>query len=133
MKVVAYKNGKQWATNEVMTAGAAAKLKMEPDRSDIRADGKDLSFVTLTVTDKHGLMAPRADNEIHFDVEGPGEIVATDNGDATSFELFPSHDRKAFNGMCVVIVRGRPGQAGKIKVTAKAEGVAVGTVVIESE
>ena len=133
LKVVAYKNGKEWATDEVKTAGAAAKLKLEPDRSDIRADGKDLSFVTLTVTDKHGLMAPRADNEIHFDVEGPGEIVATDNGDATSFEPFPSHDRKAFNGMCVVIVRGKPGQAGKIKVTAKAEGLAVGTAAINGQ
>lgn len=132
LKVVAYKNGKEWATDEVKTAGAAAKLKLEPDRSDIRADGKDLSFVTLTVTDKHGLMAPRADNQIHFDVEGPGEIVATDNGDAASFEPFPSHDRKVFNGLCVVIVRGKPGQAGKIKLTAKAEGLAVGTAGIKS-
>jgi len=133
LKVVAYKNGKEWATDEVKTAGVAAKLKLEPDRSDIRADGKDLSFVTVTVTDKKGLTAPRADNEVHFDVEGPGEIVATDNGDATSFESFPSHDRKAFNGMCVVIVRGKPGQAGKIKVTAKAEGLAIGTTGIRSE
>lgn len=133
LKVVAYKDGKKWATDEVQTAGAAAKLKLEPDRTDIRADGRDLCFVTLTITDKHGVMAPRADNEIHFDVEGPGEIVATDNGDATSFEPFPSHDRKAFNGMCVVIVRGKPGQAGKIKVTTKAEGLAVGTAAIKSE
>lgn len=132
LKVVAYKNGKKWATDEVQTAGAAAKLKLEPDRSEIRADGKDLSFVTLTVTDKHGLMAPRADNQVHFDVEGPGEIVATDNGDPTSFEPFPSHDRKAFNGLCVVIVRGKQGSGGKIKLTAKAEGLAVGTAAIKS-
>ena len=48
--------------------------------------------------------------------------MATDNGDATSFESFPSHDRKAFNGLCLVIVRAKAGQAGKIKVTATAEG-----------
>ena len=69
--------------------------------------------MTVTVTDKSGLMAPRADNHIHFDIEGPGEIVATDNGDPTSFESFQSHDRKAFNGLCLVIVRGKAGAAGK--------------------
>jgi len=123
LKVVVYKNGKQWASDEMKTAGSAAKLKLEPDRDTIRADGKDLSFVTLTVTDKAGLMSPRADNSIHFEIEGPGEIVATDNGDATDFVPFPSHDRKAFNGLCLVIVRGKAGQAGKIKITATAGGL----------
>ena len=52
LKVVAYKNGKEWATDEVKTAGEPAKLKLEPDRNTIRADGQDLSFVTVTVTDK---------------------------------------------------------------------------------
>ena len=71
-------------------------------------------------------MAPRADNEIHFDITGPGEIVATDNGDPTSFVPFPSHDRKAFNGLCLVIVRGEAGHPGKITVTATADGLKLG-------
>lgn len=132
LKVVAYKNGKVWARDEVKTAGAAARLKLEPDRSTIHADGKDLSFVTVTVTDKHGIMAPHADNHIYFTIKGPGEIVATDNGDPTDFESFPSHDRKAFNGLCLVIVRGEPGKPGKIKLTAKAGGLRTGTAAIET-
>jgi len=83
------------------------------------------------VTDKHGVMAPRADNHIYFEIKGPGEIVATDNGDPTDFESFPSHDRKAFNGLCLVIVRGEPGHPGKIKLTAKADGLKLGTASIE--
>lgn len=130
LKVVAYKNGKRWAKDEVKTAGAPAKLKLQPDRSEIQSDGRDLSFVTVTVTDRRGLMAPRADSRIHFDVEGPGEIVATDNGDPTSFEPFSSHDRKAFNGLCLVIIRGKPGETGKIKLTARAEGLNIGTATI---
>ena len=133
LKVVTYKNGKVWATDEVKTAGAPAKLKLEPDRSTICADGKDLSFVTVTVTDKHGVMAPRADNRIHFEIEGPGEIVATDNGDPTDFESFPSHDRKAFNGLCLVIVRGEPGQPGEIRLTANADGLKPGTASIKTK
>ena len=66
--------------------GQAATLK--PDRATIAGDGHDLSFVTLTVVDQDGLMVPRAKNPIHFSITGPGEIVATDNGDAT--DLSPS-------------------------------------------
>ena len=123
LKVVTYKNGAQWSTAKVKTAGEPAKLKLEPDRDAIHTDGKDLSFVTVTVTDKDGLTAPRANNRVHFDIEGPGEIVATDNGDPTSFELFQSHDRNAFNGLCLVIVRGKAGQPGAIKLTATADGL----------
>ena len=132
LKVVTYKNGKVWATDEVKTAGAPAKLKLEADRPTIGADGKDLSFVTVTVTDKHGVMAPRADNRIRFETEGPGEIVATDNGDPTSLESFQSPERKAFNGLCLVIIRGKPGQPGTIRLTAKADGLKSETVFIKT-
>jgi beta-galactosidase len=132
LKAVAYKYGKPWATDEMKTAGAPAKLELEPDRDLIRADSRDLSFVSVTVTDKDGLMVPRADNRIHFDIDGPGEIVATDNGDPANFESFQTHDRKAFNGLCLVIIRGKPGQPGIIKLSASADGLQVGMVSIET-
>jgi beta-galactosidase len=78
------------------------------------------------------LTVPRADSRIHFDIEGPGEIVATDNGDPTSFESFQSHDRKAFNGLCLVIVRGKAGQPAKIRLTANADGLKLGTASIKT-
>ncbi|TAK93801.1 MAG: DUF4982 domain-containing protein, partial [Verrucomicrobia bacterium] len=132
LKVVAYKNGKPWTTDEVKTAGNPAGLKLEPDRKEIRADGLDLSFVTVTVTDKDGLVVPRADNRIRFTIVGPGEIVATDNGDPASFDSFQSHDRKAFSGLCLVIVRGKAGQPGEIQLTAAADGLNVGTAAIKT-
>lgn len=133
LKVVAYQRGKKWATTETKTAGEPAKIRLEPDRSEIHADGLDLAFVTVTVTDKAGLMAPRATNPIQFTLEGPGEIVATDNGDPTSFELFQSPTRKAFNGLCLVIVRGKAGQAGKIKLTATSEGLKPAAITIATK
>lgn len=128
LKVVTYKNGKKWATDTMNTAGEPAKLKLEPDRDQIRADGSDLSFVTMTVTDEAGTTAPRATNQIHFDIEGPGEIVATDDGDPTSFESFQSHSRNAFNGRCLVIVRAKPGQPGEIRLISKADGLPTGVL-----
>ena len=123
LRVVAYKNGKKWATDTVKTAGPAAKLLLAPDRAKIANDGRDLSFITLTVADKDGVLAPRSMNPIHFEVSGPGEIVATDNGDATDMTAFPSKDRNAFNGMALAIVRAKKGEKGAITVTARADGL----------
>jgi beta-galactosidase len=73
---------------------------------------------------------PRANATVKFKVDGPGEIVATDNGDPTSFEPFQAHERKAFNGLCLVIVRAKPGRAGRITITASSEGLRDGVTVV---
>ena len=121
LKVVAYKNGKRWARDEVRTTGPAAKLVLKADRQKITADGKDLLYVTAMVEDKHGLTVPLAGNAIHFDISGPGEIVATDNGDPTDLNAFPSHDRNAFNGLALAIVRSD--QPGKVTLEASSPGL----------
>jgi beta-galactosidase len=118
LKVVAYKNGHEWATDAIQTTGPAAKLSLEANRNKITADGQDLSYVTVKVLDKDSRVVPQADNSIHFDISGPGEIVATDNGDATDLASFQSHDRKAFNGLALVIVRSKAGESGTIKLYA---------------
>jgi beta-galactosidase len=123
LRVVAYKNGKNWATTEVQAAGEPTKLVLSADRQKIRADGADLSFITATITDRRGRLVPRAAQHIQFTLSGPGEIVATDNGDPTSMVVFSSPTRPAFNGKCLVIIRAQKGQAGMIKLTAKAEGL----------
>jgi len=56
-------------------------------------------------------------------ISGPGQIVATDNGDPTDMNPFPSADRKAFNGLALVIVRAKRGQRGRITVSAKSDGL----------
>jgi beta-galactosidase len=132
LKVVTYKNGNKWATASMKTAGNASSLKLEPDRDKILANGRDLSFVTIAVVDPSGLMVPRASDRIRFQIEGPGEIVATDNGDPTSFESFQSHERNAFNGLCLVIIRGKTSQPGKIRLTANADGLKLGTASIQT-
>ncbi|MFH1195018.1 MAG: beta-galactosidase GalB [bacterium] len=130
LKVIAYKNGKEWAKDIVKTTGEPAMLEMSADRCEIDADGNDLSFITVCVKDKSGLTVPTADNQIQFSVEGPGEIIATDNGDPTNFTPFPSHERVAFNGLVLAIVRSKKKESGDIIVTAKSNGLASAKVVI---
>jgi beta-galactosidase len=118
--------------DSVRTAQAARKLVLTPDRPEIAGDGKDLSFVTVTVTDADGQMVPRSMSPIHFELTGPGEIVATDNGDPTDMTSFPSRDRKAFNGLALAIVRARRGTSGDIVVTATSEGLAEASATINA-
>lgn len=132
IRVVTWKNGKLWATATRRTTGAPAQLKLEADRAAIKGDGRDLSFLTASVRDKDGAIAPRANNRLRFTVEGPGEIVATDNGDPTSFVPFPSHERPAFNGLALAIVRARPGSSGRIAVRVEGDGLAPATVEVRA-
>jgi beta-galactosidase len=140
VKVVAYKNGEKWAESFVKTTGKPTGLLASADRNEIKADGKDLSFITVRVTDKNKLTVPDANNLIKFEIDGPGEIIATDNGDPTNFTPFPSHERKAFNGLALVIVQPKAGEsglpadeAGSITVIAKSRGLKEARVVIRSK
>ena len=128
VKAIAYKDGEKWAEEIIRTTGEAAGLKAYADRSEIAADGKDLSFITVDVVDQDGLFAANANNEINFSIDGPGEIIATDNGDPMDFTPFPSKSRNAFGGKVLVIVKGMKGKAGKITVIASGEGLQSATV-----
>ncbi|TWF42281.1 beta-galactosidase [Chitinophaga polysaccharea] len=131
LKVVAYKDGKPWATDVIKTAGSAVKLSLQPESKSVVNDGEDLCYITLRVQDKDGIMVPRSHPLVTFSVEGPGEIVATDNGDPTSFVPFQSHDRPAFNGMAQVIVKAKKGAKGKLIVKAASEGLSPAAAIIE--
>ncbi len=130
LKVVAYKNGKEWATDRVKTTGQPAKILLAPDRKSIMGDGRDLCFVTVSIVDQNGLSVPRSHPKLQFAITGPGEIVATDNGDPTDQTSFPSTERAAFNGMALVIIRAKPGAAEKITLHAIGEGLPASDTVI---
>ena len=124
IKVVTWKNGTLWAEETRRTTGPAVGLKLRADRTQISADGQDLSFVTVSVVDDRGDVVPMATDEIKFEVKGgAGEIVATDNGDPIDQTVFPSLSRKAFAGKAIAIVRGFSGKSGDITVSASAGGL----------
>ncbi|KAI1079525.1 glycoside hydrolase family 2 protein [Whalleya microplaca] len=123
LHVVTYKDGQEWATETVRTAGAATGLRLTADREVIKSDGDDLSFITVEVVNSRGDVVPRADNAITFSLSGAGEIVATDNGDPADMTAFPSKERKAFSGLALVIVRAKAGVSGLITVTATGENL----------
>lgn len=132
LKVVAYKNGKKWAEETVKTTGDAAKILLQADRADIAADGQDLSFVTVKIADKNDLQVPRAKNSIRFEIEGAGEIVAVDNGDATDHTSFQSKTRRAYNRLCLVVIRTIKNKPGKIRLRAVSENLTAAELTLTS-
>lgn len=132
LKAVSRKDGKTVLTKEVKTAGAAAKIILKADRNAIKADGKDLSFITATVVDNNGVMVPEANNLIKFTIAGEGVIAGVDSGDPISHESFKSNQHTALNGLALAILQSN-GKAGNIMLTANAEGLQSATVVVVSK
>lgn len=132
VEAVAWKDGKAVRRKTIRTAGSPAQIRLTPDRREIAADGRDLSYVTVEILDKDGNLCPNADNLVKFEVEGSGFIAGVDNGSQTSMERFKDNKRKAFYGKCMLVVQNN-GKAGGISVRAVSDGLKAAETVITSK
>ena len=132
LKAIARIGGKDTLSQEIKTAGAPARIVLEADRTAIAADGNDLSFVTVKVLDAQGTLVPLADNLIHFSVSGEGTIAGVDNGLQTSLDSFQAHERKAFHGLCLAVIRSGD-KAGQITLNATSENLEGSSIVIDTK
>jgi beta-galactosidase len=114
------------------TVHEPTRLKLSADRSLIRADGQDLSYITIEVTDVKDILHPKADPLIRFEIEGPGSIVAVGSANPMSTESFQQPQRKAWHGRCLAVVKSTQ-KAGRIIFTASAEGLKPARIVIDSK
>ncbi|HSZ87599.1 MAG TPA: beta-galactosidase GalB [Puia sp.] len=131
LKAVSRKDGKVVLTKEIKTAGKPAKIILTADRKNIKAGGSDLSFVTVKIVDANGNAVPDADNDVQFSVTGNGAIAGVDNGSETSMESFKANHRKAFNGLCLVVVRSNE-TAGAINISASLNGLSSSSIIVNS-
>ncbi|KRD11594.1 glycoside hydrolase [Flavobacterium sp. Root901] len=132
LKAVSRKNGKTVLEKEIKTAGNPSKLKLTADRSTIKADKNDLSFVTVDILDDKGTLVPNANNEINFSLKGNGKIVGVCSGDPVSHESYKGNKHTALAGKCLVIVQSGD-KTGRLELTAKANGLKQATIVITTE
>jgi beta-galactosidase len=131
LRAVARTRGRVVATQEVKTAGAPARVALAADRAAIHADGSDLSFVTVRVTDSAGVPVPTAEPLVHLRIAGGARIVGVDNGDQISHAPFQADSVRLFEGMALVIVRAGD-RVGTTTLTAQVDGLAPATVRITS-
>ncbi|WP_461102090.1 beta-galactosidase GalB [Spirosoma koreense] len=122
LKAISRKAGKTILTRTVSTAGKPARIQLIADRNTLRADGTDLSFVTVNVLDEQGHLIPDASHLITFTLQGEGTLAGVDNGYQASLEPFKASYRKAYNGKCLAIIQTTE-KAGKIILKATSEGL----------
>jgi beta-galactosidase len=132
LKAVSRKDGKVVLEKEIKTAGNPSQLKLTADRSTIKADKNDLSFITVDILDDKGTIAPNANNEINFSLKGNGKIVGVCSGDPVSHESYKGNKHTALAGKCLVIVQSGD-KSGRLELTAKANGLKQSTIVITAE
>lgn len=123
LRVETWKQAEPWASETIETTGDPVGLSVIADRSQIHADCADLCYLTVQVIDSKGRLAPRANNLLEFELLGPAEIVAVDNGDPTSHVSFRATQLRAFNGLCLVVVRSLFGEKGKVRIHVRSKGL----------
>ena len=120
-------NGNEIARDSVTTAGEPARVRLTKEEHVITADGKDLSYIHYEIVDGDGNVVPTANNLVHFNLHGQGQIVGVDNGEQASRERYKAQadgtwQRRAFNGKGVVIVKSTE-KEGKFTLYADSAGL----------
>jgi beta-galactosidase len=132
LQAKASKGGSIVATDTVKTAGAAAKLALDPDRASMAADGRDLAYVEVDIADAQGVVIPKANDTISVSVSGPGALVGLDAGDSTNHDSYKGTSHAAFNGKLMAIIQSTT-TAGAVTVKATSGSLTSGAVTIMTQ
>lgn len=132
LKAVGYSNGKKVKESILKTASEPTQIKLSANKTTINADNEDLSYVTVELLDANGVRNPKAENEIHFTIEGEGTIAGVGNANPISLESYQLPQRKAWQGRCMVVIKSTH-KAGKIILKANGENLKSAEVMINSK
>jgi beta-galactosidase len=131
LKALAYQGGNQVESWELVTASEPETISLLADRPGLHADGQDLSYIMVEIQDGEGNRNTLADQMVHFEIDGPGTIIAVASSNPTSRESFQQPKHKAYQGRCMVIVKATD-NPGKITLNARSEGLGSASVTIET-
>ncbi len=137
-----YKPGKitvkAWVKNKVVaetsveTTGKPAQIRLEPYQDGMIANAGDVMPVAVSILDDQDRLVQTAENKVTFKVEGPGSVAGVGNGDPSSHEPDKASARKAFHGLCQVLV-GAGEKPGTIRLIAESPGLKSAAVTMESK
>ncbi len=130
VKAISRKNGKTVLVKEIKTAGKPARIELVADRKVMRADGKDMCFITARIVDAAGNTVPGANNLISFSISGNANIAGTDNGYQADTVSLTSRKRQAWKGMALVMVRSSV-KKGNSTLTARSPGLVPATIALK--
>jgi len=131
LKAAGVVNNKEVEVKVLRTAGESATVKLMADRKTISANGQDLSFITIELCDKAGILQPNAENRLQFSVTGPGVIAGVDNANLQDTGSYVDNTRKAWKGRALVVIKSTK-KAGDIQLHVSAPGVTGASVIIKA-
>jgi len=132
LKTIGYSGKKQVNTAILRTADEPSEIKLKADRMEIKADGQDLSYITVELLDEKGNRNPKSENLVKFEIEGPGTIVGVGNANPVSTESYQASDRKTWQGRCLVVLKSER-NPGKITLKATSGSLKQAGIVIDSK
>jgi len=131
LKGVGLENDKEVETTILKTAKQTAKIKLSADRKEIAADGQDLSYVSVELTDVDGILDPNAANQLQFNISGAGVIVGVDNANLKDADLYVSNTRKAWKGKALVIIKSTR-KSGTVNLEVSSPGLEKATLKLKT-
>lgn len=131
IKAVGVVDNKEVESKALKTAGVPAKISLKADRQKIQANGQDLSYVIVELTDAQGNLQPNADWQLTFKVDGPGVIAGVDNANLKDPDPYVSHIRNAWKGRTMVVIKSTH-NAGNITLTVSCDGFPDAVTIIKS-
>jgi beta-galactosidase len=121
LKALAYQNGTLIGEATVLTAGEPSTLRLTPDRMNLKADGMDLCYITISMVDASGNTCPLAMDMLEFHVDGAARLMGVANGNQMGHDVFTDEKHPLFYGKSVAVLRSIPGQSGTATLSIKSE------------
>ncbi|QTE39849.1 glycoside hydrolase family 2 TIM barrel-domain containing protein [Mucilaginibacter gossypii] len=131
LKAVGVENDKEIESTTLQTSGSAAKIRLIADRRQLLPNGQDLSYVSIEITDKDGVLQPNASDRLQFKIEGPGVIAGADNANVKDTDPYTGNSRKAWHGRAMVVIRSTH-NAGDIKLTVSSASLSEATIALKA-
>ncbi len=130
LSAVAYdKNGNVVARDEVKSFGDPDRIVLEPEKTVVNADGRDMCYVAISTVDADGNHVGNARNRMNVTVSGCGRLVGLDNGDSTDYEQYKCTSRRLFSGRLMAVIAAKA-ESGEIKVTVSSPDLPTETVTL---
>ena len=131
LRAAGIENGQEVETRELSTASDAYGIRLTADRSEISADGQDLSFVTVEIVDRNGRVVPQADDRVTFELKGEGVLAAVGNADLKDEDSYVGNSRKVWKGRAILVVKSTR-ESGTIRIKASAPGLRSASATIKT-
>jgi len=131
LKAVGVENDKEIESTTLQTSGSAAKVRLIADRKQLLPNGQDLSYVSIEITDKDGVLQPNASDRLQFKIEGPGVIAGVDNANVKDTDPYIGNSRKAWHGRAMVVIRSTH-NAGDINLTVSSASLSEATITVKA-